>query len=315
MGVTAPRLVYIAAWGRSGSTILGNILGALPGVFDAGELRHFWGRSGRHDRTCGCGETLAACPFWREVRTELLADEDLPTDDFAVVHGWQREAIRVRRTRRVVRASSASDLPSVPFGGYIRSLRCLYGAIARVSGAEVIVDSSKKTGYGALARHASGSEPVVIHLVRDPRATAYSWQRVRGSEPGDSRPMPRHSAFASSVNWVVCNVGGDRLRRRGGNGSPRIRYEDFVRSPRAAIADLVAALGRDGAEAPFLDDLTVELPSNHTFAGNPSRFRHGRVALASDDEWMREQRRSDRLVCDLITLPFLRRYGYPLRVA
>ena len=59
----------------------------------------------------------------------------------------------------------------------------------------------------------------------------------------------------------------------------------------------------------------MELPSNHTFAGNPSRFRHGRVALASDDEWVREQRRSDRLVCDLITLPFLRRYGYPLRVA
>jgi hypothetical protein len=309
-----PRLVYIAAWGRSGSTILGNILGALPGVFDAGELRHFWGRSGRSDRTCGCGATLADCPFWREVRAGVLADADLPTDDLEEIHGWQREAIRTRRTRRVIDASSAADLPSVPFGAYIESLRCLYRAIARVSGAEIIVDSSKKTGYGALVRHALNSTPVFVHLVRDPRATAFSWQRVRSSSPADAREMPRHSAFASSVNWVVCNLGGERLRRRGGDAALRIRYEDLVRSPRDVFRELAALIGRDGLDAPFVDERTVELPSNHTFAGNPSRFRHGRVALVGDDEWMRGQRRSDRLVCDLVTLPLLHRYGYRLRV-
>ncbi len=315
MGVGAPKLVYIAAWGRSGSTILGNILGALPGVFDAGELRHFWSRMGRAEHACGCGRSLAECPFWAEVHDELMADAELPSRDLREVRAWQTEAIRIRRTRRVVRASSPSDLPEEPFGRSIAALRCLYRSIAHVSGAPVVVDSSKKAGYGALAGFASEGPPVLVHMIRDPRATAFSWQRTRSAGPGEGRTMPRHSPTSSSVNWVVCNLGADRLRRRGRGPAVRLRYEDFVASPRHTVGVVADAIGRDRPGPPFVDDRTVELPPNHSFAGNPSRFRHGPVELSSDDEWIRSQRRTDRLVCDLITLPLLPRYGYPLRVA
>jgi hypothetical protein len=308
------RLVYVAAWGRSGSTILGSILGALPGVFDAGELRHFWARMGREDHLCGCGATLASCEFWLAVHSELLADGELPEKDLVVVRNWQREAIRSRRISRIVRATSVTDLPRVPFGNYTAALRCLYRAISRVSGKSVVVDSSKKTGYGALARFALDESPILIHLVRDPRAVAYSWQRLRGAGPSADRQMPQHGAVASSLNWVFCNLGVDMLRRRGSFASMVIRYEDFVRAPRAAISPVLSELGRAASEASFVDDHTVDLPSNHAIAGNPSRFRHGLVTLSNDDEWIREQKHADRLACVAITLPFLRTYGYRLRV-
>ena len=51
-----PRVVSIVGPGRSGTTLLGEILGEVPGVFDAGELRWLWRRGLGEDRRCGCGE-------------------------------------------------------------------------------------------------------------------------------------------------------------------------------------------------------------------------------------------------------------------
>lgn len=104
------------------------------------------------------------------------------------------------------------------------------------------------------------------------------------------------------------------LLRRAGDAGPRIRYEDFVRSPRATVGEIATLIGQDGSGAPFIDEHTVELPPNHTLAGNASRVRHGRVSLRNDDKWVHEQRQADRLLCNLITLPLLRRYGYQVGV-
>lgn len=256
----------------------------------------------------------ATCGFWSEVRATLLADSELPTQDLDDVRRWQREAIRPRRTMQVVRARSIAELPRTPFGEFVTALRCLYRAIARVSGAEVVVDSSKKVSYAALARFASNESTKFIHLARDPRAVAHSWQRVKDATLSGARQMPRHSPVGSSINWVVSNLGADMLRRRARDASTFLRYEDFVRSPKETLHRLVESLGRDPSGVPLLDDRTVDLPPNHAFAGNPSRFEHGRVLLSEDDAWIHEQKRIHRLSCDAITFPFLRRYGYKLRV-
>ncbi len=127
--------------------------------------------------------------------------------------------------------------------------------------------------------------------------------------PGSCRGTARSRAAStgSSATSAESGCAADAAR------AALVRYEDFIRSPRTRIGELAALIGRDGRNAPFVDDHTVELPANHTFAGNPSRFRRGRVLLASDDEWVHEQRRSDRLICELVTLPLMHRYGYALR--
>src|SRR6476469_754930 len=63
--VVAPRpaapVLFIAGWGRSGSTLLDRMLGQVPGVFSAGELRDIWDRGVREDRLCGCGQPFHEC--------------------------------------------------------------------------------------------------------------------------------------------------------------------------------------------------------------------------------------------------------------
>ena len=63
------RVVCVLGWCRNGSTILGNVLGEVPGFFHTGELHFLWknaaGRGANH--WCGCGEPLTGCPLWSQI--------------------------------------------------------------------------------------------------------------------------------------------------------------------------------------------------------------------------------------------------------
>jgi hypothetical protein len=58
------RILYIAGAGRSGSTLLANILGQVEGFFTAGELISIWERGLIQDRFCGCGVPFHDCEVW-----------------------------------------------------------------------------------------------------------------------------------------------------------------------------------------------------------------------------------------------------------
>ena len=61
------RVIYVAGYGRSGSTVVDIALGMHPEIFGAGEIsamcRHAW----RENEFCACGERLSDCPVWGPV--------------------------------------------------------------------------------------------------------------------------------------------------------------------------------------------------------------------------------------------------------
>jgi hypothetical protein len=54
---------------------------------------------------------------------------------------------------------------------------------------------------------------------------------------------------------------------------------------------------------------SVELEANHALAGNPMRFRKGRVPLRLHEEWRQSLSRGQRLLTLGATWPLLFRYG------
>jgi hypothetical protein len=306
-----PRVVSIVGPGRSGTTLLGEILGEVPGVFDAGELRWLWRRGLGEGRRCGCGEPVPGCPIWSEV----LRRSGAAVDPVRVAD-WQQTIGDKRSRLTVLSGARGSSALATAMDSYAALLRGLLESVGDVTSARVVVDTSKRAVDAALIRRAVPEAHAVLHVVRDPRAVAYSWQRLKSNPGSDSDPfLGRRTPVASAARWMENTISAEILKR----GTPRVfamRYEDFAAAPTATIGRLLDFLGEDPAGNPVGDDGTVMLRGNHTVAGNPDRFRSdARTTVRSDDAWRTGLSPADRRAVTAITLPALPRYGYPVRTA
>ena len=66
MSTPKTKVLYLAGWGRSGSTILSNIIGEVEGFFSAGEVYNLWQRGLLENKLCGCERSFSECVFWKE---------------------------------------------------------------------------------------------------------------------------------------------------------------------------------------------------------------------------------------------------------
>ncbi|MFC0534074.1 sulfotransferase family protein [Phytohabitans kaempferiae] len=284
------RVLFVAGSGRSGSTLVTNVLGQADGVFAAGELRYLWQRGAVEDRPCGCGEPFTRCPVWTSVMKEVDADP-------AAVVEALRHRLRMRRLPAMLWRRRVESHPAIP---------ALYAAL----GDRLVVDSSKLPPYGLLVDGLPGVEMRVLHLVRDPRAAAFSWRRRRGLDgPGDKALMSRPPVAKAALLWLVWNATTALLWRRSGRYL-RVRYEDFAADP-AGVSERIAAFA--GVLAPAFTGNTVHLAPTHVVAGNPSRHRTGDTPVVVDDEWVRGLSRPAFALVTAVTAPLLWRWRYPLR--
>jgi hypothetical protein len=153
----------------------------------------------------------------------------------------------------------------------------------------------------------------VVHLVRDPRATAFSWSRKKAAPDRKDGSMQRQSASKSAALWAVWNWTAKKLFSPDATRYMLVRYEDLLASPKAVVGRIAAFVGEEDSDLPFIDDRTVALAPTHSVAGNPSRFQTGSVQMKIDDAWRSNMRRSRRAVVTTITWPLLRSFGYAIR--
>jgi Sulfotransferase domain len=283
----------------------------LPGYCPVGELVFIWERGVRRNDRCGCGERFADCPFWDQVGK-------------AAFGGWdQADASQAVRLRRAVdRHRNLDRLAGLRRPGglepeiaeYAALTDRLYQAVREVSGACVIVDSSKHVGYALLLRRLPSVDLRLVHLVRRSHAVAYSWSR-RVTKPGvgdGTQYMSVHSPSWAVGLWLADNLLYDALGRRTPHAS-RVRYEDLIADPAAEIGRVIGELGLPAGQAlDFLAEPAVELPASHALGGNPMRFQRGKVELRTDDEWRTAMSRPRRVAISAVTWPMLLRYGYPI---
>lgn len=305
---TPIKVLYIVGWGRSGSTILDNVLGQLDGFFSTGEMHYLWDHI-QEKRPCGCGISIDECPVWSKVSAAVLGDRERHGVSIPDILEWQQQVMRLRHTPRLLRTDGA-NLPS-PLNSYVSLMSSLYPEIGRVTNSRVVIDSTKRPPDAALLRLIPNIDAYVLHLVRDPRAVAYSWQR-RKQQLDRPTDMDRYGTFASSVNWLLWNAAAEWIRRHMDRSrSLLLRYEDFISSPQTWIQRIVDLAGESVEQLP-VEGSVASLDKNHSVAGNPRRFDTGRVELRRDDEWRGKQSLASRSLATAISLPLLPRYRYPL---
>lgn len=306
----------IVAKGRSGSTLVGLLLGQLPGFVDAGELRYVWTRRlGKGGNVlCGCGTLLRECPFWEAVGREAFGGWDAL--DASHVLGLHR-AVERERFLPLLLEPRVSRAYERKLNEYADLLGKLLRGIAKVSGANVVVDGPALLSRALVLRHVSGIDLDFLHLVRDPRGVAFSWSKrvARPETVGELVYMPRYSAASVSASWLYHNVGAHLVSLLGERHA-FMRYETFVDDPRAELTRVLQLLGRADS-VPSLDFLGEEmsLKPTHSVWGNPMRLDSGKLSIRLDDQWRRAMPERDRKIVTTLTWPLLYAYGYTRRPA
>jgi hypothetical protein len=305
------KVCYIAGAGRSGTTLLDVMLGELDGFFSAGELRWLW-FGVLNGWRCGCGSRVRDCPVWSAVLDAAFGAPS-PSDIEEVMH-LQQHTVRLHLLPRLLAQQPGKPMRWTALASYADVMERLYASIAEVTGARVIVDSSKNAAEAALLRLLP-LDPYMVQLARDPRAVANSMKRQVRMEPmaDDTFDQPRHSSVVSAAIWMRKNSAAHLTRLRYESKKARLLlYEDVVARPRELLRELAGWLREPFAGVEFVDARTLRFRGNHTAWGNPSRFRTGTVRLRVDDEWVTRLGRADKLVPTALAAPLLARYGYPL---
>jgi hypothetical protein len=303
------KVLYVVGLGRSGSTILSNSLGQIGGFFSGGELNFIWKHNVLENRLCGCGRPFRECPVWSRVMDEAFGGMDAVDP---------REMMRLQalgtRTRHIPLMLTEKNRRSLAerLEKFLTNYGRLYEAIANVTGSRVIVDSSKEPAHGFAMSMVPGVDLYVLHLVRDPRAAAYSWLKKKPQPDSDTKEfMVRFSPAKSSALWDSWNASAEALWRRTPQRYLRLRYEDFVADPHQSLVDVLKLVDEEDAEVPLVGEREVKLGVSHTVSGNPNRFDTGAVELRTDREWISKMNPRDKALVTVLTTPLLQRYGYP----
>jgi hypothetical protein len=305
------KVLYLTGFGRSGSTILGNILGQIDGFFHIGEVYSLWYDIPIGEMPCGCGIPLRRCTVWKKILHNAFGGiEQIDAHEMLRLHAsgtrprhiplmlmpWGKEALRFR------------------LGKYLDTIENLYQAIQSITNSKVIVDSSKHPSYGYILGMMPGIDLYVLQLIRDSRAVAYSWLR-RKLRPETGKYITQYSSLKSSLQWSLINLASELLWRDFSEQYSVLRYEDFIKSPLTTLTSILNLVHENAPDLPFMTNNMVKIGLNHTVFGNPNRTQTGNIVLQLDDEWVLNMRARDRILATLLTWPLLIRYKYPFRMA
>lgn len=299
-----PQIVYIAGYGRSGSTVLDVLLGNHPQIFGAGELSQLFFYQVAGSTACSCGQTYRECGFWKEIMSQV---------------GRTVDASEYRTADQLTKQSERLGVLRKLDPRYRRIWRDVFGAIMDVTNREFVVDSSKSARVVQrrmlLLRDKCNLKIKVIHLVRDPRAVM--WSLLRGAtnrQPGEPGRRARrgHDGFRTLLSWILTNtiVESQRLKLDTCDYL-RVRYEDLLNNPEFELRRIGRLLGLDMAS--LLTSVQVDESFNvgHGVSGNRLR-RRGPLRLTEDKEWHTALPTTARLL-SYLAWPLARRYGYSLK--
>lgn len=297
-------IIYIAGYGRSGSTLLERVLASHDRVSGLGELASFLDLLDSEASFCSCGELLHECEFWSEVTSNFGGD---------VQNNAKLRAIQNR-------FESLFAFPGHIFSphkeSYSRYIQKLFDNIAHHLPDEVsyVVDSSKTARKSffrpfALSRIASLNVKV-IHLVRDGRGCM--WSYLKGSNRRMETGLEPHVPFAAlrtAISWPLANVAAHLFQLLHTKRYCRIRYEDFVKDTAGTLAQLGKFLGVSFDQQIEMLNSSGEIPLGHQIAGNRLRSQK-KIVLKQDVEWKKRLKLRHKLLFWLLDWPLALWYGY-----
>ena len=235
----------------------------------------------------GVRASVRRCPVWTAVM-KRVRDEGAAVDEPGIGQrprpaAHPRPLILARRPAAAPRSPSTPTTATSP----VSTARSPTRPVPRSSST---APSSRPT---ACCSQLPGVEVSVLHVVRDPRATAWSWQRHKDSRDGSGLRHRHESGRAPAEAGLEPPRGLPVAHRSPWVPGP---YEDSP-ARRELPSPVARMLGATAEDLPFVTEDTVRLAPTHSVAGNPNRHNTGVVLVRPDDEWATAMPLRDRPWC------------------
>lgn len=279
-------VIYIGGLGRSGSTLLAELLATLPGFVSVGELPTLWWHGWRDDWQSSDGHQFSTSPVWKALLARLQ-QENKGFDPELALQLCERAA--KERHKIALHAGKWSGAKSEMLSEYTEHFNEVYRILADETKARVLVDSGKAPFHAALMFGASDLDFRSIHLIRDPRAVAFSRMRKKVNRNTKSTLpilMVRQGSVRISLRWNWQNILMHRLRLCGKIGT-RLHYEALAKNPVAEIARTLSDLDVEYSQNALnaLRSGSFAKRPGIAFSGNSSRFDLEETSIKLDDAW------------------------------
>ncbi len=297
------KVIYISGEGRSGSTLLDRILGTLENVSSFNEIYELWEHGHIEDGKCSCGQKIKECSFWKQVSTDVINKHGDPRKILKL----QNDVDHSRHFLKILTGVHSATFRK-KLDAYKEILDTLYRSLAKHSGNDIIVDSSKLPSRALILSQIPDIQVYVIHLVRDVRGVIYSWSKYKW-DPSLREYLPRYRPFRTIMAWIARNLLTEVLASK--MFYLRLNYEDWAKQPRDTLQKTVDLLEPTaGKTLPFKNANEINLGPIHSVRGNPDRFLCGVVEVLPDDTWTYKLDRNAARIARLLAFPLLVRYRY-----
>jgi hypothetical protein len=260
-------IIYVAGYSRSGSTILGMLLGAHPDICCVGEVNNIISDWNNAACFCSCGARYADCEFWHGLKKSVPLSSEL-ADRF---HELERRA-------RVGVLMNGS-IPAADIKAYGDFVRPLFAYVRNAAKRRFILDSSKSargaTGRMVALKRYSGEPVYVIHLIRSLPATVESYLTHGSNWAREGlRHERRFRQLRAMAGWFLTHRMVIRLRKLfPSDHQITVYYEDLMEDPERVLKQIGRMLGLD--MTPVLDKISAETPfvAAHDVGGNRTRLK------------------------------------------
>ena len=261
------KIVYIAGYSRSGSTILDIILSSHPEIFGTGELGYLFDDWLEGTRTCTCERVYKQCLFWKNLT--------LPVDiNLKEVQQIVREVESRKNLKHLITEKISKDV----IEKYTSIQTLLYNYIFDTSGKRIIVDSSKSArdmaGRFYALQKFTKFDVYVIHLVKNGLHIVESYVNkgrnwaIEGYVKND-----RFRAARSATGWLLAN----KISAQLGKKLPpkkyiQIKYEDLAQYPEGTLHQIEEFINEDLSVVINKVKMGFSFAADHNVGGNRLRL-------------------------------------------
>lgn len=280
-------VLYVTCSSFSGSTFLSFMLNEHPDIVTVGHTTG-WQVAPEDDFLCSCGQQLAICPFFNEIRAVFDA-EGLPHDigdfktNFRLVKNerFNRYLLAELPCLRLAWLENLRDriVDTVPTWHRRLALQAranitFIRTAMRISCASVFLDNSHRPHRLRRLYKQPGLNVTAIHLVRDFRGVVLSTMKRRN-----------WSADVAMRHWLSEQIESARIIQTVDKARPFF-YEYLCEETNEALSELHTMMGL--APQPFTGDFKT---NEHHILGNVMRLHDGKIAI--DKKWKTELVQSD----------------------